>query len=45
MLSSGDVTKEDMVKKMTEEYDITSEIALKDIEGFILNLEKNGILE
>lgn len=45
MLASGDMTKEDMVKKMTSEYDISEEIALNDIEAFISNLEKNGILE
>ena len=45
MLTSGDVTKEDMVAKMTAEYDISAEIALKDIEIFVENLAKNGILE
>ncbi|MBE6537462.1 MAG: PqqD family protein [Ruminococcaceae bacterium] len=45
MLASGDTTKEKMVEQMTSEYDISAEIALKDIEGFIANLDKNGILE
>lgn len=45
ILSSGDVTKEEMVKKMTAEYDVSQEIALRDVEAFVLNLEKNGILE
>lgn len=45
ILSLGDVTKEEMVKKMTAEYDVSQEIALRDVEAFVLNLEKNGILE
>ncbi len=45
MLASGDMTKEAMVEQMTAEYDISAEIAMKDIEAFVANLEKNGILE
>ncbi len=45
ILSSQDVTKEDMVAKMTAEYDITPDIAKRDIDVFVENLEKNGILE
>ena len=45
MLSDKNVTKEDMVAKMTAEYDISADIAERDIEAFVLNLEKNGILE
>ena len=45
ILSSQDVTKEDMVAKMTAEYDITPDIAKRDINVFVENLEKNGILE
>ncbi len=44
ILSSEDVTKEEMVEKMTAEYDVSSEIALRDVEAFVLSLEKNGIL-
>jgi hypothetical protein len=45
ILSLADVTKEEMVEKMTAEYDVSAEIALRDVEAFVLNLEKNGILE
>ena len=45
ILASADVTKEDMVAKMTAEYDITPDIASRDIDVFVENLEKNGILE
>ena len=45
ILSAGDVTKEDLLAKMTAEYDITSDIAMRDIDVFVENLEKNGILE
>jgi len=45
MLTEADLTKEEMVSKMTAEYDISEEIALRDIEAFVSNLEKNNILE
>ena len=45
ILASGDVTKEQIVEKMTAEYDVSEEIALRDVESFVLNLQKNGILE
>ena len=45
ILASGDVTKEQIVEKMTAEYDVSGEIASRDVESFILNLQKNGILE
>lgn len=45
ILSASDVTKEEMVAKMTAEYDITPDIAERDIDIFVENLEKNGILE
>lgn len=45
ILASGDVTKEELVSKMTAEYDISEEIAARDIEAFAENLKKNGILE
>ena len=44
-LASGDITKEALLDKMTAEYDVSPEIALADIEKFIANLEKNGIIE
>ena len=45
ILAKADVTKEEMVEKMTAEYDITPDIAKRDIDVFVENLEKNGILE
>lgn len=45
ILASGDVTKEDILAKMTAEYDVSPEIALADIDKFLDNLEKNGIIQ
>lgn len=45
ILANEDVTKEDLVVKMTSEYDISAEIAARDIDIFTENLKKNGILE
>jgi hypothetical protein len=45
LLDGADLTVDEMVSKMTAEYDISKEIAAKDIEKFVENLKKNGILE
>ena len=34
-----------MLKAMTEKYDVSEELARKDLKVFLENLEKNGILE
>lgn len=39
------ITKEDLVKKMLEEYDVVEEIATKHIDSFIKKLEESGLLE
>ena len=39
------IEEEKMVKAVTEEYDIDSATARKDIRSFTETLEKNGILE
>ena len=45
LLDGADLTVDEMVSKMTAEYDISEEIAKRDIENFTENLKKNGILE
>ncbi len=40
-----DVEVDELVARMTEEYDIDRETALRDIEGFLQILADNGILE
>ncbi|MBQ3016827.1 MAG: PqqD family protein [Clostridia bacterium] len=45
LFANGDITLEVAADKMIAEYDISREIALRDIEAFAVNLKKNGILE
>ena len=45
LFANGDSTIEAAADKMIAEYDISREIALRDIETFADNLKKNGILE
>ena len=45
LFANGDITPEVAADKMIAEYDISREIALRDIEAFAVNLKKNGILE
>ena len=45
IFADGDVTIDLAAEKMIAEYDISKEIAIKDIEAFAENLKKNGILE
>ena len=45
ILANGVESKEEIVAKMLAEYDISEEIASKDIDAFIANLAKSGILE
>ncbi len=45
LFANGDITIEDAADKMIAEYDISREIALRDISAFADNLKKNGILE
>ena len=45
LIANGDITLEVAADKMIAEYDISREIALRDIEAFAVNLKKNGILE
>lgn len=42
---SEDTTKEDLLKKLTAEYDADSETAKNDIESFLQKLSSLGILE
>ncbi len=38
-------TKEELIKEMQKEYEVSDEIASKDIDYFLQVLEENGILE
>lgn len=42
---SEDTTKEELLKKLTTEYDADSETAKNDIESFLQKLSSLGILE
>ncbi len=42
---SEDTTVDEVVKKVTAEYDVDSERARKDIETFIKMLDENNLLE
>ena len=44
-LLQKDTTKEEMLDAVLKEYDVSSDIALQDIENFIKKLEESGILE
>ncbi len=44
LLAEGDKTSEDLIKNLTEEYDISIDIAKKDVSAFVSTLKENGIL-
>lgn len=44
-LLKQDTTKEELLKKMLEEYDVSESIASADIDGFISKLRDAKILE
>lgn len=44
-LLEKDTTIEDMVKAMTEEYDVDLATAKADIEAFVAKVENSGMLE
>ena len=44
-LLQNDTTKEEILNKMLEEYDVSEEIASKDIDAFIEKLRQANILE
>ncbi len=44
-LLQKETTKEEMLKAVLKEYDVSSDIALQDIENFILKLQETKILE
>lgn len=45
LFAAADITLDAAAEKMIAEYDISKEIALRDIEIFVENLKKNGIVE
>ncbi len=45
MLASGEVSKEQMLNALLENYDISTVLALSNIDIFIKTLRENGILE
>lgn len=42
---SRDTTIDEVVKKVTSEYDVDAERAKKDVEAFVKMLEENNLLE
>ena len=44
-LRENEIDEAAMLKAMTEKYDVSEELARKDLKVFLENLEKNGILE
>lgn len=44
-LLQKDTTKEEMLEAVLKEYDVSSDIALQDIENFIQKLKETKILE
>lgn len=44
-LLQNDITKEEMLEAVLKEYDVSSDIALRDIENFIQKLKDSKILE
>lgn len=44
LLSEGDITRDELVDKMLEEYDVERPLAERDIDNFISMLEKAEIL-
>lgn len=45
MLEKSNVTKEQMLNGLLEKFDISTVLALSDIDVFIKTLKENGILE
>ena len=41
----NDITKEEMLEAVLKEYDVSSDIALQDIENFVQKLKDSKILE
>ena len=44
-LMQTEISKEELLKKVLEEYDVSSEEASRDIDEFIKKLSEAGILE
>lgn len=44
-LMTKECTQEDLVAAMVEKYDVTKEVAKRDVENFINILKKPGIVE
>lgn len=44
-LMTQECTQEDLVAAMVEKYDVTEEVAKRDVENFINTLKKPGIIE
>lgn len=45
LLKSGNATKETMLNTLLDRFDISTVLALSDIDVFIRTLKENGILE
>ena len=40
-----DATEDELIQTLLEEYDVTEEIAKKDVQAFLDSLKKPGIIE
>ncbi len=45
LIQNGDVNKEQMLHSLLDKFDISTVLALNDIDVFIKTLKENGILE
>ena len=45
VLSDKDTTRDGLLSAMLGEYDVSAEIALRDIDAFVAKLRENGILD
>ncbi len=45
VLENGVKDKEELLKKLLEEYDVDKETAIKDIDAFVLKLTENNLLD
>ena len=44
-LAGGDMAEQELITALTAEYDVSADIAAKDVATFVANLLKNGIVE
>lgn len=45
LMQEKDISKEELIAKLTEEYDVSAEIADRDVEAFMKKIAEAGICE